>query len=269
MAVEASLENSDVTAARHPQAPPRPWHTLAPRFDPARYDAWYDHPLGRYCLELEQAAILCALRARAGERVLEVGAGTGRFAIAAAAQGAQVVATDPDTAMAAWGAHHRAGPGGPRWLAAAGARLPFPSAGFDAAFTVAALCFAPNHAAIVREMARVVRPGGRVVLGELNALAPWQWWRKVQALSPCSPYRHARFHTAHGLNRMLREAGLRVIHHEALLYWLPIAHPRLLRWAPVVERWGRRLAPGLGAFVVVAGVRSPTLGSATVPAALQ
>lgn len=241
----------------HRPAASPPWHTPAPRLDPARYDAWYDRPLGRYCLALERAAVLRALRLRPAERVLEVGAGTGRFAIATAAQGAWVAATDADSGMAKWGARHRAAPAGPRWLAAEGARLPFPDAAFDAAFTVAALCFAPDHATIVQEMARVVRPGGRVVLGELNALAPWQWWRMAQALSPRSPYRHARFHTPRGLQCLLRRAGLTMVHREVLLHWLPLAHPRLLRWAPAVERWGRRLVPGLGAFVVVAGRRPP------------
>lgn len=239
-----------------PQAARAQGRSRAPlRFDPARYDAWYTRPLGRYCLGLETAAVLRALHPAPGQLLVEVGAGTGRFAAAAAGLGAHVAATDPAPHMAAWAARHGPGGGPVFWAAAWGQQLPFPSASFNAAFTVTALCFAPEHEAIVREMVRVVRPGGRVVLGELNALAPWQLWRRLKALAPGSPYRRARFHTVAGLRRMLRDGGLEDVRHEALLHWLPLGSPWLLRWAPRVERWGRRLVPGLGAFVVVSGTR--------------
>jgi len=229
------------------------------RFDPARYDAWYDRPLGRYCLGLEAEAILHALDVQPGQTLLEVGAGTGRFAAAAAERGAGVVAAEPDTNVAAWAARHRKARNHMAWVAARGQSLPFRNGRFDAVFTVTALCFASQHEAMVREMARVVRPGGRVVLGELNAVAPWQVLRRIKAIAPGSPYRYAHFHTVSGLVRLLRSQGLTDIGHEALLHWLPFEAPRLLRWAPRIERWGRRCVPALGSFVVVVGTR-PSAG---------
>ena len=236
------------------------------RFDPARYDAWYDRPLGRYCLGLEAGAILQALKIVPGQDLLEVGAGTGRFAAAAAEMGGCLVATEPDTVVATWAAHHRKAGNRTAWVAAWGQGLPFSDGRFDAAFTVTALCFATQHEAIVREMVRVVRPGGRVVLGELNAVAPWQILRRIKGFVPGSPYRDAHFHTVSGLVRMLRGQGLKDIEHEALLHWLPFECPRLLSWAPRVEKWGRRWVPGLGSFVMVAGTRSRAEGHSTGPA---
>jgi len=221
------------------------------RFYPPRYDAWYDRPLGRYCFAREVPAVVRALQPHTDQLYVEVGAGSGRFADAVAETGARVVATDPDPRMAAFARAVRRGT--PElWAAAPGQALPFPDDTFHGAFTVTALCFAPAHQAMVREMARVVRPGGRVVLGELNALAPWQLWRRLKAIRPGSPYRFAHFHTVRGLTALLREAGLRDVRHETLLYWMPWSGPAL-RVAPLVERIGQRLAPGLGSFVVIHG----------------
>lgn len=241
-------------AAPAADAPPSAAAPL--RFDPARYDAWYDGPLGAYCFRLERAAVLAALRPVAGETLLDVGAGTGRFALAAAESGARVFATDPDAAVMAWARRRHGALRQVRWSAAWGQRLPFADGRFDGVFTVTALCFATEHAAIVRELHRVVRPGGRVVLGELNARAPWQRWRRLRALAPGSPYRQAHFHTVAGLEQLLREAGFTAVRHEVLLHWLPVRLRPLLALAPAAEWLGRRLLPGLGAFVVVSGVRS-------------
>jgi SAM-dependent methyltransferase len=225
------------------------------RFDPKRYDRWYERPLGRYCFALEADAIREALTGKGLERLLEVGAGTGRFAAALAEGGGRVIASDPDPEMVAWSARQGAAAGRATWVIAAGQALPFADEAFDAAFTVAALCFAPEHDRFVAELARVVRPGGRVVLGELNAAHPWQLWRRLKALRPGSPYRQARFHTPFGLEALLRRAGLTAVGHRTLLHWMPWERPVLLALARPVERWGRRFAPALGAFVVAWGER--------------
>lgn len=228
-------------------------------WEPARYDAWYERPLGQYCFALEIEALCEFLQPQAGQGLLEVGAATGRFALEVARRGARVVATDPNAALLAFGRRRKV----PKakqvaWVVAEGTRLPFPSEWFDAAFTVAALCFAQNQAAIVRELARVVRPGGLVVLGELNRLAPWQWWRRVKGLGRDSPYRQANFRSPGELLELLRHAGLEEVRYRTLLHWLPFGRAWLLRAAAHVQRLGQRLLPTCGAFVVASGRRART-----------
>jgi ubiquinone/menaquinone biosynthesis C-methylase UbiE len=46
-------------------------------------------------------------------------------------------------------------------------RLPYPDAMFDAAFLVAVLGEIPDQSAALRELNRVLKPGGRLVVGEL------------------------------------------------------------------------------------------------------
>ncbi|MGZ8763600.1 MAG: class I SAM-dependent methyltransferase [Acidimicrobiia bacterium] len=92
-------------------------------------------------------------------RVLEVGTGEGQVARTAAALGAElVVGIDPSYAQATEAARRG---GGPVFLRAAAAGLPFPPATFDA--VVACLVFEHIEAVddAIAEVARVLAPGGR------------------------------------------------------------------------------------------------------------
>src|SRR5437763_718766 len=100
-----------------------------------------------------------------GSRVLDVATGTGDLAIELARRGCEVVGTDFSDEMLE---HARAKAPGLRWEHANALELPYPDAAFDAA-TVG--FGARNFSDLERglsEMARVVRPGGRVVVLEIT-----------------------------------------------------------------------------------------------------
>jgi demethylmenaquinone methyltransferase/2-methoxy-6-polyprenyl-1,4-benzoquinol methylase len=100
-----------------------------------------------------------------GERVLDVCCGTGDLALAMAKKGAQVTGTDfcpPMLSHALRKSKARPLP----WLAADTMSLPFPDASFDLATVAFGIRNVADPVAGMREMARVVRPGGRVVVLE-------------------------------------------------------------------------------------------------------
>jgi ubiquinone/menaquinone biosynthesis C-methylase UbiE len=66
--------------------------------------------------------------------------------------------------------------------ARAGARrLPYPDASFDAAYLVAVLGEIPDQPAAMNELARVLKPGGRLVVGELFGDPHWVSPRSLRA----------------------------------------------------------------------------------------
>jgi SAM-dependent methyltransferase len=100
-----------------------------------------------------------------GDRVLDVGAGSGNAAIPAALAGAEVVASDltPDLLETGRQAAEKVG-ATLRWEVGDAEHLPYPDGGFDVVTSCVGVMFAPHHQESADELVRVLRPGGRLAL---------------------------------------------------------------------------------------------------------
>lgn len=109
---------------------------------------------------------LCeAIDLRAGERVLDVAAGNGNATLAAARRFADVTSTDYVPALLERGRERAAAERLPVAFQEADAEdLPFADGIFDAALSTFGVMFTPNQEKAAAELARVVRPGGRIGL---------------------------------------------------------------------------------------------------------
>jgi ubiquinone/menaquinone biosynthesis C-methylase UbiE len=108
--------------------------------------------------------VLDAARVGAGDRVLDVGCGTGVLARAAAARvgrAGDVVGLDRNEGMLAV-ARRSAEP--ITWMHGLAEQLPFPDAGFDRVVSQFVVMFLDDPSAGVAEMARVLAPGGMVTV---------------------------------------------------------------------------------------------------------
>lgn len=102
---------------------------------------------------------------RAGQRVLDVGAGSGNAAIPAALTGADVVASDLAPALLEAGRQHAEAQGLTlEWQEADAEALPYADAEFDVVMSCVGVMFAPHHQASADELVRVCRPGGTIGL---------------------------------------------------------------------------------------------------------
>ena len=137
----------------------------------AEYETWYSTALGAFVIASEQEALLAAISGEAG-RLLDVGAGTGWWSRLLAGHGFEVTALEPSPAMRRVAAT-RTGSGAIEWVTGIGEDLPFSDGRFDVVLIMTVLEFAAEPERVLAEAWRVVRPGGRLVLGYLDALSPW------------------------------------------------------------------------------------------------
>ena len=112
------------------------------------------------------------LEPRPGERLLEVGPGTGYYALPVAewvSPGGTLDVVDVQQEMLDHTMRRAAeqGIGNISPVRADARALPFEDDSFDGAYLVTVLGEIPDEGAALRELRRVVRPGGRIVVGEL------------------------------------------------------------------------------------------------------
>ena len=101
-------------------------------------------------------------------RLLDVGCGTGRFAVLASERlGARVWGIDPSEEMLAQ-ARRREGAGRVGWKLAEAEHLPFKDGWFDAAHAHLVLHALRDRPAAFRELARMLQPGGRAVFASFR-----------------------------------------------------------------------------------------------------
>lgn len=113
-------------------------------------------------------AVARAIAAKPGERVLDLAAGTGTSSAAIAASGAECVACDFSLGMLQVGTRRLDESSGVTFVAGDALRLPFADESFDAVTISFGLRNVADVDEALREMSRVTRPGGRLVVCEVS-----------------------------------------------------------------------------------------------------
>jgi SAM-dependent methyltransferase len=137
---------------------------------PAKYAP--DGPLAGRLASLSAAV---SRYAQAGDRVLDLGCGTGELVQALAAAGLRVAGCDISRQMLLRAPRDRGGCAEWVQLEPGWRRLPFASAAFDVVVASSVLEYVAEPAAVLRECARVLRPGGVVLYTVPDLRHPVRW----------------------------------------------------------------------------------------------
>jgi SAM-dependent methyltransferase len=195
-------------------------------------------------LFLEHLPPLCGLRVLKTDLWDE--AKNTRILLWAAEQGASIHGLDisePTARLA-----REAEPRGPRQFVVADCRhIPYATGSFDAVYSMGTIEHFDESDAAVREICRVLKPGGRAIVGVPNRLDPFLRPLLVVALSAVGLYGYGfeKSYTRGALRRMMTSSGFSVVAETAILFmpgWL-----RMLDLA--CHAWARPLTLLTGAMV--------------------
>lgn len=241
-----------------------------------RYGSGWSHAAGP-----DLGWMVDAAAPRSTDRAIDVGAGAGHAALALAPHVAHVDAIDPTPEMLAVAARLAAdrGVANVTWVEARAAALPYPEGAIDVAISRFSIHHWPDPATAFREIARVLRPGGRAVFVDLVAPEEAGLDTFLNAVEILRDPTHGRSLRRSDWLAALGAAGLaggivrewRFRHatedwlaRTAPAPWRADAVRRLLREAPKAARAAFEIAPdGSGltvGAVVVAATRGPAPG---------
>lgn len=161
-----------------------------------RYEAWFGKHESAYLSELLALRPFVPWEGRG----LEIGVGSGRFAAPLGVQ----VGLDPSGAMLAYAAAR-----GIEVVEGAAEELPFADRSFDHALVVTTVCFVDSPADMLAEARRVLRPGGRLVIGFIDresALGRDYLAHQLENVF----YREATFYSADEVARLLADGGFAI-----------------------------------------------------------
>ena len=163
------------------------------------YDVWFDQAKNRYCLNLEIKLMMDLLCPANGERVLDIGCGTGISLEPLLEKGLNLTGIDPSLYLLDLAAQrlgekvdlHRG----------VAEDLPFEDNAFDASFFFTSLEFTDRPAKAIEEACRVAKD--TVIICVLNRHAPLNMVRRFKSFFIPSIFTHAHFFSIWELKQIL------------------------------------------------------------------
>lgn len=229
---------------------------MGKRWNPEEYDAWYKTSLGALSDKLEKELVFSLIEIKHGDAVLDVGCGTGNYTIELAKRGADVIGIDSSEEMVGWARRKAEGERLKVFFQVSDAiKLSFPDDSFDLIVSNGLLCFLKEPEKALKEMHRVLKPGGRLVVGVLNRWSPWSFFRRLKGVFKETIYNQAYFISPPELEGLIRGVGFDVKETRTCLFFFPINNRVYLKIAERFERLDRRLLPKTGAFLAASAVK--------------
>ncbi len=122
-------------------------------------------------------------------------------------------------------------------------RLPFPDLSFDRILLVHGLEASENARRLLREVWRVLKDDGRLLVVAPNRRGMW-------AHVESTPFGQGQPYSPGQIGRLLRAGFFRIIRRDTALYMPPSSLRLVLRGAPMWERAGRIVAPQLAGLTI-------------------
>ncbi|MBA2349683.1 MAG: methyltransferase domain-containing protein [Solirubrobacterales bacterium] len=177
--------------------------------------------------------VIALARIEPGDRVVDVGCGYGATSrLLAREHGARVTGLTLSAAQAAYAVSVGGRPGDPEILVRDWRENGLPDGEADAVVAIECLSHMPDKPRVFAELARVLKPGARLVLTDWLACEQRRPWRDRALLRPiCDEGRLPSMHTAAEYGELLTGAGFELLRFEDLSRRVSRTWPIIVRRA--------------------------------------
>jgi ubiquinone/menaquinone biosynthesis C-methylase UbiE len=223
-----------------------------------QYDKWYQSPENRFVADLEDQLLLRLLEPVRGERVLDIGCGTGRHLSMFLELGLDVTGVDASPHMLAI-AREKLGHRADLYQGLA-EDLPFEDNSFDIATLITTLEFVDDVQKALQEACRVANK--RIFLGALNRYAIKGIERRIKGIFSESTYNRARFFSVWELKRKVRQILGKPRLRRGTVLQLPAS---FRKYTQHLERWPFVHNCPFGCFIGMVVILVPRYRTQNVP----
>jgi len=222
------------------------------------YDNWYQNPANRFVGDLEDQLLLRLLEPVRGERVLDIGCGTGRHLSMFLEMGLDVTGLDASPHMldiVREKLGHRA-----ELHQGLAEDLPFEDNSFDIATLITTLEFVDDVPKTLQEACRVAKR--RIFLGVLNRYSIKGIERRIKGIFSESTYNRARFFSVWELKRYVREILGKTPLRRGTVLQLPAS---FRKYTHRFERWPFVHNCPFGCFIGMVVILVPRYRTRNIP----
>ncbi len=217
-----------------------------------QYDAWYQSSMGKIADKFERSLVYRHIENLKSKLVLDAGCGTGLYSIRFARKGAYVMGLDCSEEMLNH-AKTKSTNIVPviQYIKGDLHYLPFKNNIFDIVASITALEFCSHPLKVIREMGRVLKPDGQLVLGVLNRDSLWMN-KILEFADDSSIYRDANLLIPDELKDLIKQTNLfRTISIETCIFFSPNDAGLLPLRMHMKENLGKWSNPMHGAFILL------------------
>jgi SAM-dependent methyltransferase len=215
--------------------------------DPRAYDEWYRTPFGALCHRLEKDALFSLASFNPRDKVLDAGCGTGVYLEELLRLGLNVTGVDEDEDMLKYATNSRGR--GAVLIKASLQDLPFEPSVFDKVISVCTLEFVGDPPPVLKELSRVLKKDGVLLLGFLNKHSPWARLRMEKGKETTSVWHGVNFCCLSDIAGIAFKAGLRMTGFKGAVYFPPEAEGKELPVLEAMEAEGILHSPSIAAFI--------------------
>lgn len=170
------------------------------------YDEWYNSKLGKFVDKVEDDCAFGLFTVKKGMTVLDIGCGTGNYSIKLAKMGYKVIGIDVSDEMLNIAKEKAKDKGlDIGFYKKDVLNLDFEDEQFDAVFSMAALEFIPETKKAIDNIFKVVKKGGKILIGTINRESKWGELYLSKEFQENSVFKYAKLKTTEELKQLKSE----------------------------------------------------------------